>query len=158
MAWRDPRVKSLTYYQWEDEPVRWRGLGSIAYAGWQSGLFYVDGRPKPAFAGFQAPFVVDRGGGGPDVRVWGQVRPGAAHEVTVERRSGSGAWQPLASVRTDGEGYFTRTVPAGAGERLRMTWPSADPDTGSSERRSSGAVTIGPRRARGSRLVAPSAP
>ena len=50
LAWRLPRVRNLTQYQWRDEPVVARGHGVKSYAGWQSGLRYVNDRPKPAMA------------------------------------------------------------------------------------------------------------
>ena len=59
LAWRLPRVRNLTQYQWRDEPVVARGGGPREYAGWQSGLRYVNDKPKPAFRGFTEPFVID---------------------------------------------------------------------------------------------------
>jgi hypothetical protein len=152
LAWRNPRVKSLTHYQWEDEPVRWRGLGSLSYAGWQSGLLYVNGKRKPALSGFRSPLVIDRSGGG-DPRVWGQVRPGGAHTVTVERREPSG-WEPLATVETDDDGYFVRTLAVRPGDRLLMSWP-ADPAADPPAVERSGIVTLGAPRATGSSLASP---
>ena len=83
-------IRSLTLYQWEDEPTYRRNPGGSPFAGWQSGLRFVDGRAKPALHGVRVPFVVDRDRG----RVWGQVRPGGAHTVTLQRRAG-GAWTPI---------------------------------------------------------------
>jgi hypothetical protein len=60
IAWKTPRVRSLVHYQWVDEPVRFRAPGQLAYAGWQSGLHFVDGRPKPVMDSFLSPFVVVR--------------------------------------------------------------------------------------------------
>jgi hypothetical protein len=119
-SWRDPRVHSLFYYQWEDEPVRYRGPGSLTYAGWQSGLLYVDGRPKPALDAVTAPLYVDR----KRSRVWGQLLGRPAEEVTLQRATGSG-FQTLATVPTDAEGYWTRSMHVAPGEDLRFTW--ADP-------------------------------
>src|SRR5439155_22180179 len=84
LAWRDPRVKLLTQYIWRDEPS---GAGG-AYAGWQSGLRYADGRAKPSLLHFPTPFVVDAARG----RLWGQVRRRDAATVTVERRLRGGSW------------------------------------------------------------------
>ena len=78
-AWRDPRVRLLTQYQWYDEPLRRAGS---AFAGWQSGLRFLYGRAKPALAHFDTPMQVDAARS----RLWGQVRPGGAQAVTVERR------------------------------------------------------------------------
>jgi hypothetical protein len=98
MAWRHPRVKLFTQYLWRDEP---RSGGN--YSGWQSGLRYVSGRAKPSLAHFDTPFALDPRRN----RLWGQVRPGGRHTVTVERRRFGGGWQRLAVVTTDSRGYWT---------------------------------------------------
>ena len=36
IAWRSPRVRSLSFYQWDDEPVICAGPGRAAYTGWQT--------------------------------------------------------------------------------------------------------------------------
>jgi len=112
-AWRNPRVKLLTQYIWRDEPRSDDG----GFGGWQSGLRTTGGRAKPSLAHFDTPFVVDARRG----RLWGQVRPGGAHRVTVERRLRGGAWRRLATVRTDGRGFWTvrRRLVAGARYRYR---------------------------------------
>jgi hypothetical protein len=129
IAWRTPRVRSVTHYQWEDEPVRWRGPGLLAYAGWQSGLLYVNGRPKPALSAFTSPLVVERAAGAPDARLWGQIRPGGGHAVTIERLT-AGAWQPVTTLRTAQDGSFRDTLPVHTGDRLRVAWPEEEPDAG----------------------------
>ena len=78
-AWRDPRVKLLTQYQWFDEPLRRAGS---PFAGWQSGLRFLSGKPKPALAHFDTPMQLDAARS----RLWGQARPGGAQTVRVERR------------------------------------------------------------------------
>ena len=114
-AWRDPRVRLLTQYQWYDEPLR--RAGSF-YAGWQSGLCFLNGKPKPALAHFDTPMALDA----PRSRLWGQARPGAAQIVTVERRlPGATGYGLLARVRTDARGYWTlkRRLIRGARYRFR---------------------------------------
>ena len=51
-AWRDPRVRNLTQYEWQDEPVIKGGSG-----GWQSGLRYLSGAPKPAPGALRHPVL-----------------------------------------------------------------------------------------------------
>jgi hypothetical protein len=112
VAWRNPRVKLLTQYLWRDEP-RGRDGG-----GWQSGLRYLSGRAKPSLAHFDTPFVVDSERG----RLWGQVRPGEAHDVLVQRRArGSRAWRVYARTRTDARGYWSlrRRLSSGAAYRYQ---------------------------------------
>jgi hypothetical protein len=120
IAYRDPRVRTLTNYLWRDEPIRRGGTG------WQSGLRFVDGRPKPALAAFADPFWAERAGRR-RARVWGQVRPGGAHEVVLERRTAAG-WTALATLRTTSRGAFTRTVPIRTRTTLRFRWAQGTSD------------------------------
>ena len=73
-----------------------------------------DGSGRPC----AAPFVLDAARG----RLWGQVRPGGAHELVVERRLRGGSWRTFAHVRTDARGYWTlrRRVSPGAAYRYRV--------------------------------------
>jgi hypothetical protein len=110
VAWRNPRIRLFAQYLWRDEPRS--GDGSLS--GWQSGLRYAGGRAKPALAHFDTPFVLDAARS----RLWGQVRPGGTHSVTIERRTTArAAWKALAVVTTDRRGYWTlkrRLVPGTA--------------------------------------------
>lgn len=121
LAWRDPRVQALVQYEWLDEPVIGRGSGARDYSGWQSGLNYADGRPKPSLAVFPDPLWVDRRGG--RATIWGQVRPGGAHTVTLQTRPGRrGAWTAAGTVRTDRNGYFSVRRGTRGGAQWRYSW------------------------------------
>jgi hypothetical protein len=118
-AWRDPRVRLLTQYQWYDEPLRRAGSN---FAGWQSGLHFVSGKPKPSLAHFATPMQVDAARN----RLWGQVRPGGASIVTVERRPrGRTRYSLLARVRTDARGYWTLKRRLTRGTRYRFRTATA---------------------------------
>lgn len=133
LAWRDARVKCLMQYEWRDEPIASRGLGSKAFAGWQSGLLFADGRPKPALDVFADPFWIDLRRGRTGARLWGHVRPGGAHTVHLQRRNGtSGPWRRFWSLNTDGRGYFTRQVKISSTAQYRYSYelPSGDPYRG----------------------------
>ncbi len=103
LAWRTPRIRLFTQYLWRDEPRSPNGT----FSGWQSGLRFSGGRAKPSLAHFDTPFALDAAGR----RLWGQVRPGGAHTVTVERKAKSGTWTTLAVTRTDGRGYWALSRP-----------------------------------------------
>jgi hypothetical protein len=106
IAWHDPRVVLFAQYLWKDEPA----LDGRKYTGWQSGLHFDDGDPKPALAHFGSPIWVDFR----DQIAWGQVRHGGVHQVTVQRRIAGGAtnWETLATVTTDTDGSWQiPTVP-----------------------------------------------
>lgn len=116
IAWRNPRVKALTHYEWRDEKVsRKAASGTRAYASWQSGLLFADGRRKPALDVFPHPiWAVQRSDR--KVGLWGQVRPGDGPvDVRVMRRRGGGrGWSRVAQVRTDANGFWRTTAPPGA--------------------------------------------
>jgi hypothetical protein len=99
LAWRHSRIRLFTQYLWRDEP-RTRGR---SFSGWQSGLRYAGGRAKPSLAHFDTPFALDAARS----RLWGQVRPGGAHTVTVERKARGRRWGARAVVTTDSRGYWT---------------------------------------------------
>jgi hypothetical protein len=108
LAWRTPRIKLFTQYLWRDEPRN---------TSWQSGLRFSGGRPKPSLAHFDTPFALDP----LRRRLWGQVRPGGAHTVTIERKPRNGIWARFAVTRTNGRGYWalSRTLTPGASYRYR---------------------------------------
>jgi hypothetical protein len=119
-------VRLLTQYEWRDEPVR-RSTGGDPYAGWQSGLRFVNDKAKPAFKTFANPFFIDQRPGSRTARLWGQVRPGVTHRVTVQRRkAGARSWTTVKLLTTNGSGYWTlrQTVKATADYRFR--WQPAD--------------------------------
>ena len=112
IAWGHPRVRGLTWYVWRDEPMGARGTG------WQSGVRFADGKAKPALAAFRRPFFARRLSRR-SVRLWGQVRPGDGHRVTVERRVGS-RWRAVATLDTDSRGAFRRDVRASGRATFRF--------------------------------------
>jgi hypothetical protein len=127
IAYRDPRVKLLTQYEWRDEPIR-RGSTGDRYAGWQSGLLRINGAPKPALRSFANPFYIDRKPRSRSVLLWGQVRPGITHRVTVQRRrAGSRRWTTVRVVATNGDGYWTLRQRVSATTDYRFRWQPTDP-------------------------------
>jgi len=120
LAWRDPRVRNLTQYVWRDEALRRNG------AGWQSGLRFANDRPKPALRGFPQPFWLDRTVGRRVARLWGQVRPGGAHVVSVQRRAaGAAGFTTIRTLPTDARGFFAMRVPVTGRADYRFTWQPA---------------------------------
>ncbi len=145
LAWRQPRVKLLVQYLWRDDPVRDKGQGAFAYSGWQSGLYLYDGRRKPSRATWPQPFWASLPRGSTNAKLWGQVRPGTVHEVTLERKAGSGGFRELTKVTTDANGYFVVRTPVSGRASFRFTWVGSD--TGGADRKNtSSAVTVKRRR------------
>jgi hypothetical protein len=128
LAWRDPRVRNLTQYVWRDEAAGRNG------AGWQSGLRFRDDRPKPVLRGFPQPFWADRTVARRAVRLWGQVRPGGPHDVSIQRRTpGSARWTTIRRMRTNGRGFFALRVALTRRVDYRFAW---DPGGGAAVRTS----------------------
>jgi len=127
LAWRDPRIKTLVQYEWRDDPLqRKASRGPSAYAGWQSGLLFADGRPKPVLDAFANPFWVQATPGRATVTLWGQVRPGDAHTVSIERRLPGRAWRALEDVQTDPFGAFTTSLVLPGEAELRYAYTVPD--------------------------------
>jgi hypothetical protein len=126
IAYRDPRVRLLTQYEWRDEPVG-RSFFGDRYAGWQSGLRFRDNRAKPSLKSFANPFFVDRRSGRRTARLWGQIRPGVTHRVTVQRRRpGAGRWTSVTTLSTNGDGYWTLRQTVKVTTDFRFTWQPTD--------------------------------
>lgn len=124
IAARNPRVETLTQYEWFDEPT---GTDQDRqFNRWQSGLYTLTGKPKPLAAVFAHPIfgwrTATRG------HVWGQVRPGeGATRVRLQRRTGK-TFRAYRTVKTDRYGTFQVRVPVSATARYRFVYP--DPTTG----------------------------
>ena len=127
LAWREARVASQTQFLLRDVPPLTRyPKGTKRYwFTYQSGLFFADGRPKPSATAYAFPLVARPGGGS----VWGHLRPRPGDPVTLElSRDGGTAYAPVGPpVATDGRGFFTATLPAGASGLLRARWTGAQP-------------------------------
>ena len=124
IAWATPRVKLLAQYVWRDEPVTRAPNGKLV-VGFQSGLLFVNGTAKPSLDTFPHPIFADRLPRKPArQRVWGQIRPGASHRITLQRAApGSSTFTPVAVRTTTARGYWTVVRPVVVGERYRVSYP-----------------------------------
>jgi hypothetical protein len=114
-AYLAPRVDLLIHYLVRDEPNPAR---------WQSGLLTVGDLAKPSYAAFRFPFT-ERSRSGQRTVVWGQIRPGGRSLYRVEQFRG-GSWHWVGGTyATTAKGFYTRTVNATAGSRLRV-WSVAE--------------------------------
>ena len=143
-AYRQPRVRMLIQYLWRDDPINTR-VESDKYGGWQSGLYRFDGNAKPARKSFPNPFWVDLPKGRSTATVWGQVRPGGAAQVTVQKGSGT-SFTTLKALTTDGQGYFHFTTTVSKKTTMRFRYTDAGGHTVTSS-----AMTVTPTKARASR-------
>jgi hypothetical protein len=129
MAWRDPRVRLLGQFLLVDDGPRTSApVGSRKYWGtFQTGLLYLDGRPKPAYASFRIPIWLPNARHGPRVTVWGQLRP--ADHATYQwarlefRPQGSRKWRPVRSIQTaNPEGFLLAHVSIPGRGSVRLDW------------------------------------
>jgi hypothetical protein len=120
MAWRNRRVQSVAQYKVYDEPK---------VANFQTGLRFVDGRPKDAYPAYKLPLYVVRRGG--ELVIYGQIRPAAENareEVQLQRGADfDGPFTTILRVAVQSpRGHFTTTIPYEAGT-WRLRWA---PSTG----------------------------
>jgi hypothetical protein len=120
VLWRQG-VDAIAWFLLADEPP----IPSYATT-YQSGMYYANGRVKPALEGFRFPFVIERAGRG-RVILWG-TSP-VAGRVLVQRRAGR-TWGTVATFAVRAHGIFTRTISisgrplmrARVGGETSLTW------------------------------------
>jgi hypothetical protein len=114
IAYRHPRVDMLIQFLVQDDAV---------LSAWQSGLYTVAGKPKPASRAFPLPLAqVSRRG--TSTTLWGQVRPRSGVQPYRLRVLRGASWKWLGPVqRTDARGVFAATVPVGAGDGVQVWSP-----------------------------------
>jgi hypothetical protein len=125
IAWRDPRVAAFSQYLLRDDPVGGAPGAGVhgGRVGFQTGLEYLNGSPKPLYSAWPLPLVVSRHGH--SFSLWGLARP-ATESTTVTillRTRGSRKYRVLRKATTESLGYwsFTSTV---AGVSWRVLWTS----------------------------------
>jgi hypothetical protein len=118
IAYENPRVVAFSQYLLRDSDP----TGPKEYGGFESGLRFADGRPKPSLPAFRLPIAVRRIGS--KASVWGLVRPatGVTSATVTYANKGSSKFLPLKTVKTDARGYFTFTTAWRAGRRWNLTW------------------------------------
>jgi len=119
IAYRDPRVRTVAQYKLLDDPD---------VGGFQSGLRFTDGRPKPAYDAYRLPLWITPKGAS-RLRVYGQLRPlaaGATAHVELQNAPlAGGVFQTVARLGVSSRNNaFLRTVPRFEG-RFRLRWTPA---------------------------------
>jgi len=120
IARRQPSLRSVAQFLVRDLPQRPGASARVRWGDYQSGLRYVDGRPKPAHASFALVLVARRAGTG-RVRFWGLVRPGSGHRgARVAVLEPSGAWHEIARRRTHADGTFALSAAVDPSRTFRL--------------------------------------
>jgi hypothetical protein len=125
IAWANGRVASFSQYLLKDDPLG-GAPGSSAhggFVGFQTGLEYVNGRPKPLYNGFSVPLVVSKRGHG--FSLWGLVRPteGPTRVTVLVRLRGAHSYRTLKTLSTESLGYWSFSSSV-AGQSWRVRWTS----------------------------------
>ena len=145
VAWKDPRIKTITQYEFQDEPITTNPAGTDPFAGWQSGMLFVNGKPKPLFAAFPNPFWIDVRRGRPTARFWGQVRPGGVHRVRLQRRL-QDRWTTVRVLETNASGYWTTEFAVRSVGTFRFTYLAPQPDGTGTVTQASASQSVEPAR------------
>jgi hypothetical protein len=131
MMWNEPFVKALAQFLLVDVPSPAGSNPSSAewLHAFTTGLKFYDGRPKPALRAYRIPIWLPDATHGPDVPIWGQLRPAdhsAAQQGSIEfQPSGTTGWRTLASVSTQSpEGFVLTHVAIPSSGQVRLAWHS----------------------------------
>jgi hypothetical protein len=125
MAFVNPRVKSFSQYLLEDDKPR-KGRPIERYGGFESGLRFANGKPKPAFDAFRLPLAAEVYG--PSDVLWGRVRPSATQtkvQVLASRRKGK-PFKVLRTITTNHRGIYGLRAKHHDKQRYRVRWTAPD--------------------------------
>ena len=110
IAWSNPRVAAFSQYLLVDDPLGGKPGSSVngGTVGFQTGLEYLGGKPKPLYFGWPVPLTVSKSGHG--YSLWGLVRPTTGCDEgdgarPAQRRSRK--YTTLKTVTTNSLGYWT---------------------------------------------------
>ena len=114
------RVKWVGQYELTDVPQQDQ---------FNSGLRYVGGQRKPAYAAYRMPIVVTRRSAN-SVEVYGQSRPGGAATVAIQSQASGGQFTTVRNVRTNAQGMFRVNVSKAGAFRLKWRLSGINNATG----------------------------
>lgn len=116
-----------------DSRVRWVGQYELTDVfqkdQFNTGLRFVGGARKPAYAAYRMPIVVTRRSVN-SVEVYGQSRPGGATSVAIQAQAGGRPFTTVRSVRTNSRGMFRVVIKRKAASRLKWRLSGLNGATG----------------------------
>jgi hypothetical protein len=127
IAYSNPRVAAFSQYLLRDDPLGGNPGSSVhgGRVGFQTGLEYANGKPKPLYLSWPVPLTVSRRHGG--YSLWGLIRPttGPTKLIVLVRSKSSKRYRTLKTLSTDSHGYWSlNSSTPGAFWRVRWTSPS----------------------------------
>ena len=143
LAWKQEDVSMFAQFQLNDVAPPAGARGPVGQSrDWQTGLYFNDGRPKPAAQAFRVPFWAegDSVAGTELVVLFGQVRPNSGRKrIEIEMHAPDGTWIPVqtyetrpagdfncdsntTSFLTDAEGTYLRAAPYEGPATYRARW------------------------------------
>jgi hypothetical protein len=125
IAYSNPRVAAFSQYLLKDDPLGGAPGAGVhgGTIGFQTGLEYVNGSPKPLYFGWPLPLTVAKVGH--RFSLWGLLRPadGATKVTVLVQLRGSKRYRALKTVSTDSGGYWTMSSST-RGVHWRVRWTS----------------------------------
>ena len=128
LAWINPRVISQTQFLLRDvKPIATESKTSRRrWFTYQSGLYFDNGRAKPAAAAYAFPFLTSKGANGTTL-IWGQARfrPNTARDfIFIQHKpTGSKTWSNVGDpLVTQARNFFTGSITAPGPGLLRALW------------------------------------
>jgi hypothetical protein len=127
IAWSNRRVAAFSQYLLKDDPLGGKPGASVngGTIGFQTGLEYISGKPKPLYSAWPVPLVVSKSHHG--YSLWGLVRAstGATKVTVLVQRKGSRKYRTLKTITTNSLGYWTlRSSTRGLHWRVRWVSPT----------------------------------
>ena len=118
IAYDNPRVAAFSQYLLRDSDATAPGV----FGGFESGLRFANGMPKPSLAAFRLPLAVRRTGR--KASIWGLVRPapGVTTATVTYADKRSSTFKRLRTVQTNSRGYFQFSASWRSGRRWNLTW------------------------------------
>jgi Cellulase (glycosyl hydrolase family 5) len=125
IAYANGRVAAFSQYLLKDDRIGGRPGSSVhgGTVGFQTGLEYYSGQPKPLYFGWPIQLTVTKMRHG--VSLWGHVRlASTATKVTIlVKARHAKRWSTLKSVQTNSLGYWSASA-SSSGEAWRVRWTS----------------------------------
>jgi hypothetical protein len=133
LSWKNSRIASYMQFLLLDPPP-----STGPYAGFASGLYFSDGKPKAVLPAYQVPVYMPKTklNDGQSAEVWGEARAskfmqtdtGETQPVQIQfQPNGQGAWTTLQTIDTAGYFDVHVAIPSNGNLRLSYTYPQTDP-------------------------------